>query len=141
MAEDAAAPETTLVDAIKDGSSAAPQEMDMETIDSDAAAAVNGGKREREEGVTAESSEDGNESKKAKVDQEEKSVEEQRLEKDAAKSGPVALGYKNFETSVQMFDYFFKFLHFWPPNLNVNKVSGFILDFNHIISSSLSLSY
>ena len=93
----------------------------METTYSDAAAAaVNGGKREREEEVTAEASEDGNGAKKPKVD--EKSVEEQRLEKDAAKSGPVAVGHKSFETSVQIFDYFFKFLHFWPPNLNVNKV-------------------
>ncbi|KAI3685101.1 hypothetical protein L6452_34334 [Arctium lappa] len=113
----APAPETTVVETVKDDSSAAPQEMDLETVEE-----TNGGKRGREEEVTTESTDNGNDAKKAKVD-EEKSVEEQRMEKEeaAAKTGPVAVGYKSFETSVQIFDYFFKFLHFWPPNLNVNK--------------------
>ncbi|KVH98533.1 protein EMBRYO DEFECTIVE 514-like [Cynara cardunculus var. scolymus] len=122
-AASAAPPETTVVETVEDDSSAAPQEMDVETVE-----ATNGGKRGREEEVTTESTENGNDAKKAKVD-EEKSVEEQRLEKEAAKTGPVAVGYKSFETSVQIFDYFYKFLHFWPPNLNVNKYEhGMLLD-------------
>ncbi|KVI01145.1 protein EMBRYO DEFECTIVE 514-like [Cynara cardunculus var. scolymus] len=116
MAEEAGAPVTAVVETVKDDSSAAPQEMDLETVEP-----ANGGKREREEEVTTESSENGNNAKKPKVDEEEKSVEEEKLEKEAAKTGPVSVGYKSFETSVQIFDYFFKFLHFWPPNLNVNK--------------------
>ena len=77
--------------------------------------------------------------KKQKVEEEEKSLEEERLEKVAAggeeereqeqekeeeeeNSGRASLGPKDFGSSVEMFDYFYKFLHFWPPNLNVNKV-------------------
>ena len=75
--------------------------------------------------------------KKQKVDEEEKSLEEERLEKlaggggeeqeqekeeEGEKSGQASLGPKDFGSSVEMFDYFYKFLHFWPPNLNVNKV-------------------
>ncbi|KAI3429913.1 uncharacterized protein J3R85_008400 [Psidium guajava] len=72
-------------------------------------------KRQREEGEEDAEGDDGA-VKKQKV--EEKSVEEERLEKgsDLAKVGP-----KEFGSSVEMFDYFFKFLHFWPANVNVNK--------------------
>ncbi|KAI7750351.1 hypothetical protein M8C21_012226 [Ambrosia artemisiifolia] len=82
--------------------------MDLETV----------GKRGREEDVTTEN---GNEAKKPKVD--DKSVEEQSMEKQITitKSGPVSVGYKEFNESVEMFDYFFKLLHYWPPNLNLNK--------------------
>ncbi|KAK9049457.1 hypothetical protein SSX86_001706 [Deinandra increscens subsp. villosa] len=101
--------QSAVVNTPKDDPSAAAEEMDLE----------NGGKRVREEDVT---SENGNEAKKPKVDDgEEKSVEEQRLEKEVTKSGPVSVGYKNFKESVEMFDYFFKLLHYWPPNLNLNK--------------------
>ncbi|KAK4264186.1 hypothetical protein QN277_025395 [Acacia crassicarpa] len=61
------------------------------------------------------------------VKEEEKSVEEERSEKleevveEEEKSGPVNLGYKTFGSSVEIFDYFYKFLHQWPPHLNVNK--------------------
>ncbi|KAJ9560066.1 hypothetical protein OSB04_005226 [Centaurea solstitialis] len=119
-------PATTTTTAVveTDDSSAAPQEMDLETVDS--AAAVNGAKRgrEEEEAATESPENNGKDAKKAKVDDEEKSVEEQRLEKEeeTVKAGPVAVGYKSFETSVQIFDYFYKLLHFWPPNLNVNKI-------------------
>lgn len=80
--------------------------------------------------------------KKQKVEEEEKSLEEERLEKLAGEeqeqekeqeeenSGQASLGPKDFGSSVEMFDYFYKFLHFWPPNLNVNKViETFILFF------------
>ncbi|KAK2387656.1 DNA-directed RNA polymerase IV subunit [Trifolium repens] len=67
-------------------------------------------------------------SKKPKVD-EEKSVEEQRLEKlekneneeEKGATGAVNLGPKSFDSSLEMFHYFHKFLHAWPQNLNVNK--------------------
>ncbi|KAF8390200.1 hypothetical protein HHK36_024722 [Tetracentron sinense] len=89
-------------------------------------------KRSREDG--GESEGENGISKKLKV---EKSVEEERLEKLGAEEGeeveegqekkpdPVSLGPKHFSTSVEMFDYFYKFLHYWPPNLNVNKVMPF----------------
>lgn len=78
-------------------------------------------KREREEESTDDSVE---EAKKQKV---EKSVEEERLEKaegdgKAEETGPVSLGPKSFGSSVELFDYFYSFLHHWPANLNVNQV-------------------
>jgi hypothetical protein len=84
-------------------------------------------KRLREEEV--ESKDDDVVSKKPKVD-EEKSVEEQRLEKlekneneeEKGATGAVNLGPKSFDSSLEMFHYFHKFLHAWPQNLNVNKV-------------------
>ncbi|XP_030529970.1 protein EMBRYO DEFECTIVE 514 [Rhodamnia argentea] len=72
-------------------------------------------KRQREEGEEGAEDDDGV-AKKQKV--EEKSVEEERLEKG---SGLAKVGPKEFGSSVEMFDYFFKFLHFWPANVNVNK--------------------
>jgi hypothetical protein len=85
-------------------------------------------KRPREEEEEASKDEDVV-SKKPKVD-EEKSVEEQRLEKseknedekEKEASGAVNLGPKSFDSSLEMFHYFHKFLHAWPQNLNVNKV-------------------
>lgn len=76
-------------------------------------------------------------SKKLKPD---KSVEEKRLEelkdeggnigeeeKDEAEQGKepfdaVILGPKTFKSSVDMFDYFFKLLHYWQPNIDINEV-------------------
>lgn len=66
-------------------------------------------KRAREE---TEETDDGGESKKQKVEEEEK----------PNGSDPVKLGPKEFVTSVAMFDYFTKFMHFWPTDLDVNKV-------------------
>lgn len=66
-------------------------------------------KREREE---TEEEENVGESKKQKVEEKEKSNG----------SDPVKLGPKEFVTSVAMFDYFTKFMHFWPTDLDVNKV-------------------
>ncbi|KAI6683106.1 hypothetical protein NL676_029019 [Syzygium grande] len=68
-----------------------------------------------EEGAEAGGS-GGGAAKKQKA--EEKSVEEERLEKG---SGPAKVGPKEFGSAVEMFDHFFKFLHFWPTNVNVNK--------------------
>ncbi|KAE9587456.1 hypothetical protein Lal_00031807 [Lupinus albus] len=81
-------------------------------------------KRTREE-ESKEENDDGV-SKKPKLDG-EKLVEEEQLEKVEDKdeekeaSGPVYLGFKSFVSSVEIFDYFYKFLHAWPLYLNVNK--------------------
>ncbi|KAL2935189.1 hypothetical protein RDABS01_018307, partial [Bienertia sinuspersici] len=78
-------------------------------------------KRERED-----EEENGVVSKRQKVE-EEKSVEEARMEKleenkeNIEEVKKVDLGPKTFESSVQMFDYFYKLLHHWPTNVNVNK--------------------
>ncbi|KAJ0786150.1 putative protein DCL [Helianthus annuus] len=76
------------------------QTPSQETVES-----KTGGKRAREEETVTP------EPKKTKVD-----------EKEVRKTGPVDVGYKKFDESVEMFDYFYKLLHYWPPNLNVNKV-------------------
>lgn len=97
-----------------------------------------GVKRARGEEEEEEEQEDDNDMcKKQKSD---KSVEEERLEKHEGEgegeekkteeeqteveegSVRVSLGPKSFGSSVEMLDCFFNFLHFWPPNLNVNKV-------------------
>ncbi|CAN7100748.1 protein EMBRYO DEFECTIVE 514 [Brassica rapa] len=69
-------------------------------------------KREREQ---TEETEDGGEPKKQKVGEEEKST------------GLVKLGPKEFGSSVAMFDYFTKFMHFWPTGLDVNKYEQMVL--------------
>ncbi|KFK27971.1 hypothetical protein AALP_AA8G455200 [Arabis alpina] len=72
-------------------------------------------KREREE--TVEEGDNGGESKKQKVGEEEKTNG----------SGPVKLGPKEFVTSIAMFDYFTKFMQFWPTDLDVNKYEYMVL--------------
>lgn len=74
--------------------------------------AVNGVKRKRDDGDELENGK-------------EMSVEEERLENGSGLKGPVGLGFKSFATSVEIFDYFFAFLHSWPPNINVNKVNSY----------------
>ncbi|XP_065877422.1 protein EMBRYO DEFECTIVE 514 [Euphorbia lathyris] len=116
-----------------------PQDTVVEDMDLVGESAVNGSKRTREEEdeKEKEKEEEGKDdmSKKQKVDL---SVEEERLEKHEGeenqceakvedKSVPVSLGPKSFGSSVEMFDYFFKLLHFWPPNLNLNKYEQLML--------------
>ncbi|BAB11495.1 unnamed protein product [Arabidopsis thaliana] len=96
------------------------QKVDMEVETATPKAETGDEKREREE---TEEEENGGESKKQKVGEEEK-------------SGPVKLGPKEFVTSVAMFDYFVKFLHFWPTDLDVNKVIHI-----WVYSSSLSFGF
>lgn len=102
--------------------SAAPnsptENMDLETANT---TAENSDKHDRD--MEEEEIEDGNASKKPKL---EKSMEEERLER-SAQLGPVSLGPKEFDTSVEMFDYFFKLLHHWPPNVNLNKYEHMVL--------------
>nr|GLL29740.1 protein DCL, chloroplastic-like [Ipomoea trifida] len=107
------------------------EDMDIESNAAEDSGTENGGaKRPREEGGELENGDNGDASKKARVD---KSVEEQRVEilegnevgegkKKEEKSGPVTLGPKSFGSSVEMFEYFYKLLHYWAPNLDINKV-------------------
>ncbi|KAJ9140460.1 hypothetical protein P3X46_031106 [Hevea brasiliensis] len=106
-----------------------PVAEDMNVVEESAA---NGAKRTWEE--------EGNDEvmKKPKVDN---AVEEERLEKlegeekEANEEGEeqkgeialVSLGPKSLGSSVGMLDYFYNFLHSWPPNLNVNKYEQMVL--------------
>nr|GMD07680.1 protein DCL, chloroplastic-like [Ipomoea batatas] len=112
------------------------EDMDIESNAAEDSGTENGGaKRPREEGGEPENGDNGDASKKARVD---KSVEEQRLEilegnevgegkKKEEKSGPVTLGPKSFGSSVEMFEYFYKLLHYWAPNLDINKYEHMVL--------------
>ena len=72
-------------------------------------------KRKREDdGVEDESA------KKTKAE-ENTTDKENDKEKDAAE---IKLGPKTFGSSVEMFDYFYKLLHAWSPDLEINKVSS-----------------
>lgn len=110
----------------------AAEDMDLETLaatpaqkaddagtESEAANGEANSKRAREE------EESDGVAKKTKV--EEKSAEEKRLEKLGGEgdkdSGRVSLGPKSFASAVEMFDYFYKLLHHWPTDLNINKVT------------------
>ncbi|KAL8150719.1 hypothetical protein V2J09_020527 [Rumex salicifolius] len=42
-------------------------------------------------------------------------------------SGPVTVGPKTFASSLEMFDYFLKFIHHWSPNIDVNKFEHLVL--------------
>ncbi|XP_045826914.1 protein EMBRYO DEFECTIVE 514-like [Trifolium pratense] len=100
------------------------------TVDMEVENAVESKEKRSREEEEEESKDEDAVSKKPKVD-EEKSVEEQRLEKleknedeeekEKEASGAVNLGPKKFDSSLEMFHYFHKFLHAWPQNLNVNK--------------------
>ncbi|WCJ17604.1 hypothetical protein M5689_000009 [Euphorbia peplus] len=110
-----------------------PPETVAEDMDLVAESAANGSKRTREDEEKQEE-EKADLSKKQKVD---RSVEEERLEKlgdeiESEDKGedvslPVSLGPKSFASGVEMFDYFFKLLHYWPPNLNLNKYEHLVL--------------
>ena len=137
--------EGTAPEAVDPNTADAAAAVDMEV--EKAGSGDNGGepnqKRAREEGEEPQQEEaidDDVVSKKQKVDEEEKSVEEQRLEKleepqgegekegeegkeeEKELCGPVKLGPKSFESSTEMFNYFYNFLHAWPHYLSINKV-------------------
>ncbi|RDX72624.1 Protein EMBRYO DEFECTIVE 514, partial [Mucuna pruriens] len=139
--------EETAPEVVDPNTAVAAVDMDVESVE----AGDNGQKRAREE----EEPQDDDVSKKQKVD-EEKSVEEQRLEKlddqevkeekgkeekeeKEAEAGKeekeeekeatvsVNLGHKSFGSSSEMFHYFYNFLHTWPQYLNVNKYEHLML--------------
>lgn len=102
------------------------EDMDLETTGSPALNPDDEGEANNKDSKSKrEREEDGEEcdevSKKHKV---EKSMEEERLEKTSGSSepGPVRLGPKEFISSVEIFDYFFSLLHYWPAHCNFNKV-------------------
>ncbi|CAM8881360.1 unnamed protein product [Rhodiola kirilowii] len=91
-------------------------------------------KRASEEGGDG----DENEEKKQKVDQSaeevkvDQSAEEVKVDQSDVKevgnaASEVKLGPKTFGSSTEMFDYFFKLLHYWPTNLNLNKYEQMVL--------------
>lgn len=98
------------------------QKLDVEVQAGDDTADDGCLKRPREEGDKPEDEENGDDAKKPKVDQ---SVEEEK--KDV--SVPVSVGSKSFVSSVEMFDYFYKLLHSWSLNLNINKVNQHSIHF------------
>ncbi|XP_062028143.1 protein EMBRYO DEFECTIVE 514 [Rosa rugosa] len=107
---------------------AAAEDMDLETAPAQNPDEAQNGdansKRAREE-----EEESGGDAKKTKV-VEEKSAEEQRLEKlgeGESEAGRVILGPKSFGSAVEMFDYFYKLLHYWPTDLNINKYEYLVL--------------
>ncbi|KAJ8536260.1 hypothetical protein K7X08_034661 [Anisodus acutangulus] len=90
------------------------QKMDVEVQAADDAADNGGSKRPRED------EENGDDTKKPKLDE---CVKEEK--KDG--SDPVSIGSKSFVSSVEMFGYFYKLLHSWSLNLNLNKYEHMVL--------------
>lgn len=80
------------------------------------------------EGGEEEALKEGGEEETLKEGGEEETLKEVG-EEEEEKSGPVNLGPNTFGSSLEMFDYFYKFLHHWPPNLNVNKVLAHLFFF------------
>ncbi|XP_061346647.1 protein EMBRYO DEFECTIVE 514-like [Gastrolobium bilobum] len=86
-------------------------------------------------GMVVEDAEANSESnqKRCREDEEEddvskkQKVETEEEEKKSSGSVPVKLGPKTFGSSLEMFNYFYKFLHAWPPYLNVNKYEQIML--------------
>ncbi|KAF3794127.1 DNA-directed RNA polymerase V subunit 1 [Nymphaea thermarum] len=93
------------------------------------------------EGVKGEDKGEVKEGAKAKEEMEREGeeegteVEDQREEnvkecggsgEGALESEGVKLGPKTFGSSVEMFNYFYKFLHFWPLNVDINKYEHMI---------------
>ncbi|KMT10819.1 hypothetical protein BVRB_5g114730 [Beta vulgaris subsp. vulgaris] len=112
------------------------EDMELETLKPSSNTDV-ATKREREDEATAD--ENGAVSKKQKLD-DEKSVEETRMEKLQENSGeveeekkeekivdPVKIGPKTFGSSLEMFNYFYKLLHSWPLFLDLNKYEHMVL--------------
>lgn len=91
---------------------------------------TNGGSK-RERGDEEESKDeipkkqkvDDESTKEAEVEMKEK---EEEVEGEEEKPASAKLGPKEFGSGEEMFNYFFKFLHYWPPNLDVNKVTLFV---------------
>lgn len=76
-----------------------------------------GAKRSREEAEEVEQKEE----KRAKTE-DEKPGEEKSAGDGEVTAEPVAVGPKTFGSSVEIFDYFYKLLHSWTPNIDLNKV-------------------
>ncbi|XP_073126394.1 uncharacterized protein [Henckelia pumila] len=91
-----------------------------------------GSKRAREEDEGAEPNGEKkrikDESEKRSVEEQEEGlavveeeVEEQKKEEGEEETAGASVGMKTFKSSVEMFDYFYKLLHTWPANIDLNK--------------------
>ncbi|XP_047316792.1 protein EMBRYO DEFECTIVE 514-like [Impatiens glandulifera] len=106
--------------------------VDMELVEETAAIVeYNGNSKRAREDEGAETDENGG--GVAKKLKEEKSIEEERMEKLVGgeekkdEASPISLGPKNFGSSVEMFDFFFKLLHSWTVNIDINKYEYLLL--------------
>ncbi|XP_057792184.1 protein EMBRYO DEFECTIVE 514 isoform X2 [Salvia miltiorrhiza] len=84
------------------------------------------------EGKTEEQKDDGETMAEEKIagDGEEKTEEQKdggETMAEEKESDKAVVGPKTFDTSVEMYDYFFKLLHSWTPNLNLNKYEHLVL--------------
>lgn len=95
----------------------APETMEIEKETNGAS------KREREEG---EESKDEI-LKKSKVEDESAKEAEVEMKEEEEKPLSAKLGPKEFESGEAMFNYFYKFLHSWSPNHDVNKYEQLVL--------------
>ncbi|CAA0842035.1 Protein of unknown function (DUF3223 [Striga hermonthica] len=80
-------------------------------------------KRAREEDEAA----DENGEKKAKIEGDKSEDGDEKIEEDGTESSGASVGPKTFGSSVEIFDYFFKLLHAWPTNLDINKYEHLML--------------
>ncbi|KAK9748058.1 hypothetical protein RND81_02G032600 [Saponaria officinalis] len=100
---------------------AAAEDMDIKSVIPSQDTA-NGEKRVRNEEDEAEIADENDVvSKKQKVEDGEHESIEEVVEKESENVGPAGLGPMTFETSMEMFNYFYKFLHHWPLNMRANK--------------------
>lgn len=76
-----------------------------------------GGGREGEE-----EEEEGEEEEEDEGGEEEEEEEAEEVAEEGKEPVSVNLGPKTFNSSAKMYDYFNKLLHYWPTNINVNKV-------------------
>ncbi|XP_075491939.1 uncharacterized protein LOC142530062 [Primulina tabacum] len=81
----------------------------------DVAAEPNGEKR-----IKAESDKCSGEEREESLADGEVEVEEQKKEEEE-EAAAASVGMKTFGSSVEMFDYFYKLLHTWPANIDLNK--------------------
>ncbi|KAL2322010.1 hypothetical protein Fmac_026389 [Flemingia macrophylla] len=97
------------------------------TTDADGAVSAPNGETNQKRTREDSDDEENGVSKKQKVEAEEErsNVEDEKEKKKP--SGPLKLGFRNFASSVEMFDYFYNLLHTWPPNLNLNKYENSML--------------
>lgn len=103
--------------------------MDIESnINVDAGIKDCGTKRPRDDACNLDSGENGDASKKARVEgkfPENKVGDGEKKAEDG--SGRVTLGPKSFGSSLEMYDYFYKLLHYWTPNFDINKYEHMLL--------------
>ncbi|CAI9753857.1 unnamed protein product [Fraxinus pennsylvanica] len=79
--------------------------------------------------LEASKNDDGSTVKRAREDDDEEAEKQKKPKvdneivekKEGLESGAVSAGPKTFYSSEDMFEYFYKILHFWTPNLNINK--------------------